>query len=464
MTCQGNQQGVTFGRVTHTRPFNTRSRRLCVPERPYSDGVIGMFGDISQRGWRARWNTVAVIAVAVAATTMSVFTAAANPALGYLPDPAAGIVVAAVAGLVLLVRRRLPLMVLFVTAGAFAADTVVVPLAIAVYTVSVQVQVQVQVQVHEQAWWRRGVGITAAVVAIVVSAGPAGSLSSRMVGVLLVVAGPMLAGLYVSARRNLIAGLQERAIAAERETHLAAENARLAERARIARDMHDVLGHKVTIISVQAAALEVMPAAADPIVQERVQIIADTARTALGEVRQILGLLDPHTARPAIHPTTPRIVHTGTEAASTTDDSPQRGASTIEHLVEDANRLGITVSYSANTAEVLPANTAAVIYRIVQEGLTNAAKHVPGAHVAITLHTNEGISVRITSTAAASSTFVTSGTPAISGTADISSGLGSGYGLGNLRARVYEAGGRFTGEPTEDGGFQLEAWLPAELR
>jgi signal transduction histidine kinase len=389
-----------------------------------------------------------VIALAVAATAMSVFTAAANPALGYLPDPAAGIVVAAVAGLVLLVRQRLPLMVLFVTAGAFAADTVVVPLAVAVYTV----------WVHEQAWWRRGVGIAAAVIAVVVSAGPAGSLSSRMVGVLLVVAGPMLAGLYVSVRRNLIAGLQERAVAAEREAHLAAENARLAERARIARDMHDVLGHKVTIISVQAAALEVMPAAADPIVQERVQIIADTARTALGEVRQILGLLDPHTARPAIRPATPGVVQTGAEAASTTDDSAQLGEATIEHLVEDANQLGITVSYSANTAEVLPANTAAVIYRIVQEGLTNAAKHAPGAHVVITLHTNEGISVRITSTAA------TSGTPAISGTADISSGLGSGYGLGNLRARVCEAGGRFTGEPTEDGGFQLEAWLPAELR
>jgi signal transduction histidine kinase len=424
-----------------------RSGRLWAPVRPYSDGVIGMFGDIRQHVRRGGRNTVSVIAVAIAATAMSVFTAAANPALGYLPDPAAGIVVAAVAGLVLLVRRRLPLTVLFVAASAFAADTVVVPLAIAVYTVAVQ----------EQAWWRRGVGITAAVIGIVVSAGPAGSLSSRTVGVLLVVAGPMLAGLYVSVRRNLIVGLQERAVAAEHEAHLAAENARLAERARIARDMHDVLGHKVTIISVQAAALEVMPAAADPIVQERVQIIADTARTALGEVRQILGLLDPHTARPAIRPATPGVVQTGAEAARTTDDPAQLGEAAIEHLVEDANRLGITVSYSTNTAEVLPANTAAVIYRIVQEGLTNAAKHAPGAHVVITLHTNEGISVRITSAA-------TSGTPAISGTADISSGLGSGYGLGNLRARVCEAGGRFTGEPTEDGGFQLEAWLPAELR
>jgi signal transduction histidine kinase len=329
-----------------------RIRRLRAPVRPYSDGVTWIFGDVKQRGWRARWDAVAVFALAVVAATVSVFTAAANPVLGYLPDPGAGIVVASIAGLVLLVRRRLPLMVLFVTAGAFAADTVVIPLAIAAYTVAAQ----------EQVWWRRGVGITAAIIAIVVSAGPSGSLSSRIVGVLVVVAGPMLAGLYVSARRNLIAGLQERAVAAEREAYLAAENARLAERARIARDMHDVLGHKVTIISVQAAALEVMPAAADPIVQERVQIIADTARTALGEVRQILGLLEPHAARRVVRPATPGIVQTGTEAARTTvDDSAQLGEASIEHLVEDGNRLGITVSYSANTAQVLPANAAAVI-------------------------------------------------------------------------------------------------------
>jgi len=409
--------------------------------------VTWIFGDVEQRGWRARWDTVAVIALAVAATTVSVFTAVANPALGYLPDPGAGIVVAFVAGLVLLARRRLPLMVLFVTAGAFAADTVVIPLAIAVYSVAV-----CSVAAQGQVWWRRGVGITAAIIAVVVSAGPAGSLSSRIVGVLLVVAGPMLAGLYVSARRNLIAGLQARAVAAEREARLAAENARLAERARIARDMHDVLGHKVTIISVQAAALEVMPAAADPIVQERVQIIADTARVALGEVRQILGLLDPHAAYPGVRPATPRARQAGTVAARTTDDDfMQLGEANIEHLVEDGNRLGITVSYSANTAQVLPANAAAVIYRVVQEGLTNAAKHAPGAHVSIILDTNEGIRLRISSSTA------------ISGSPDTSVGLGSGHGLRNLRARVREAGGRFTAEPTDNGGFQLEVWLPAEL-
>ena len=127
-----------------------RIRRLRAPVRPYSDGVTWIFGDVKQRGWRARWDAVAVFALAVVAATVSVFTAAANPALGYLPDPGAGIVVASIAGLVLLVRRRLPLMVLFVTAGAFAADTVVIPLAIAAYTVAAQ----------EQVWWRRGVGIT----------------------------------------------------------------------------------------------------------------------------------------------------------------------------------------------------------------------------------------------------------------------------------------------------------------
>lgn len=438
MTYQGNPQSVTFGRTVRTHRFEMFISSL---RGLYSDCVTWIFGEEDRHGWRARWDAFAVIALAVAAIAVSVFTVIANPALGYIPDPATGIVVAAIAGLVLLVRRRLPLTVLFVTAGAFAADTVVIPLAIAVYTVAVQ----------EQAWWRRGVGIAAAVIAIVVSAGPAGSLSGRTVGVLLVVAVPMLAGLYASARRSLIAGLQERATAAEREAHLAAENARLAERARIARDMHDILGHKVTIISVQAAALEVIPAAADPVVQERVRIIADTARTALGEVRQILGLLEPHTTLPAGLPATPRVAQAGTEAGRTTgDDLVHLDEASIERLVEDGNQLGITTSYVANAPGVLPATTATVIYRIVQEGLTNAAKHAPGAHVAVTLDSGEGIILRIISTAA------TSGTPGIP------VGHAGGYGLRNLRSRVHEAGGRLTGEPIADGGFRLEAWLPGE--
>lgn len=365
---------------------------------------------------RLLWDAVSVVAPAVAATAVSVFAARANSGLGHVPGQAASMAIAAAAGLVLLLRRRLPMTVLFVTVVAFGADTVVVPLVLAVYTAAA----------HERTWWRSVLGMVAAIAAVAVSAG---SWPGRLTGVLLAVAAPAVIGLYVGGRRTMIRGLRERAVAAEREAHLSAENARLAERARIAREMHDVLGHKVTIISVQAAALEVMPSAADPAVQERVRIIADTSRESLTEVREILGLLDAQT-----------VVAESDCADTPVDD--------VERLVVDANHLGITTTYSVDLTGRLPETAADAVYRVVQEGLTNAAKHAPGSHVTVNLDDRDGIDVTIASTQPAP------GAPAVA------AGLDGGHGLRNLRTRVRDAGGLLTASVTVDGGFLLKAWLP----
>jgi signal transduction histidine kinase len=244
--------------------------------------------------------------------------------------------------------------------------------------------------------------------------------------VLVVLAGGI--GVYVRIRAELLAALHERADRAEAEQALMARDAVVTERTRIAREMHDVVGHRVSLMVLQAGAIEV--AAGD---RGRVEQLAGQMQTAgrqaLDELRQMVGVLREG------------------ETDDATPLAPQPGLADLARLVAQARDAGMTVELEGPAAEdgaVDPAVGRAA-YRIVQEALTNGAKHAPGAPVCITVERPAGeLVVRVVNGP---------GGPAVEAP-------GGGYGLVGLAERVRTLGGRLRAEPRLDGGFVVEAVLP----
>jgi signal transduction histidine kinase len=226
-------------------------------------------------------------------------------------------------------------------------------------------------------------------------------------------------GVYVSVRRT---AWRERLERAEAERRLHEQEARAAERDRIAREMHDVLAHKVSLIAVHAGALE-LTAGGDPgRTREGAALIRTTAREALQELRDVLGVL--RVAPPAA-------------------DEP----SDLDELVRAATDAGQPVTLR-DTAGPRPPSVARVVHRIAQEGLTNARKHAPGAPVTIVVDRADGGGVAVTVR-----------NPAV--TADPLNLPGSGAGLVGLAERVRLADGMFHSGPRDDG-WELRAVIPAE--
>ncbi|MGO4423930.1 sensor histidine kinase, partial [Streptomyces sp. MCAF7] len=173
------------------------------------------------------------------------------------------------------------------------------------------------------------------------------------------VALPLLVGRYLAQHRRLVAELGRRNRRLRRERELLAERERLRERLRIARDMHDSLGHRLSLVSVQAAALEVaeLPSAQ----REAVRQLAGTARGAMDELHELVGALR------------------GTD--ETAGRAP--GAEAIDEVVAEFRAAGVPVTLRRGGGKPRPLPPAAgeAVYRVVEEGLTNAAKHAPGRPV-----------------------------------------------------------------------------------
>src|SRR4051812_1123817 len=219
---------------------------------------------------------------------------------------------------------------------------------------------------YDSRWWAR---ITAALAGMVVvgrpwDGGPVGEQVSRWLGGAVLVLLPGAVGVYVRTRAQLLAALRERAERAEAEQELLARDAVLTERTRIAREMHDAVGHRVSLMVLQAGAIEM--AAKDP---ERVEQLAGQVQTAgrqaLDELRQMVGVL----------------------RAGESEDAPlapQPGLDALPLLVDESRLAGMAVQLTGlpDAAPVDPAVSRAA-YRIVQEALTNAGKHAPGAPVSV---------------------------------------------------------------------------------
>ncbi len=249
------------------------------------------------------------------------------------------------------------------------------------------------------------------------------------------------------------ASLQEQAHRAERQViadtlfdHMAR-----GERARIARELHDVVAHHISMIAVQAETARLatpgMPAAG----AQRLLEIGNTARAALTEMRRLLGVLreDAQAASPS--QLSPSRLGPGQLVA---DRRPQPGLQQLNELIDearDAAGTGVRFIVSGPAASLDPGVELAA-YRIVQEGLTNARRHAPGAAVDVELHfTDDALRLRIRDNGPGPrETAAGRGLPAA-----------AGHGLTGMRERAAAAGGELRTGAARGGGFLIEATLPA---
>ncbi|SDZ16638.1 Signal transduction histidine kinase [Micromonospora pattaloongensis] len=245
-------------------------------------------------------------------------------------------------------------------------------------------------------------------------------------------------GMFVRARRQLVVSLRERAHRAEAEQQLRVEQARHLERTRIAREMHDVLAHRISLLSLHAGALEFRPDAPPHEIVRAAGVMRSSAHQALQDLREVIGVLRADTGAAAER-----------SPAGTTPERPQPTLADLPALVEESRQAGMRVTVRNRVAD--PAATPAAIgrstYRIVQEGLTNARKHAPGAAVTVTVEGAPGAGLAIE---------VRNRRP-VGPPPEIP---GAGTGLIGLAERTTLAGGRLEHGRTESGDYRLGAWLP----
>ncbi len=335
-----------------------------------------------------------------------------------LDDWAEGVPLAVVQVGPLLVRRRYPRTVLAVVTAAWIAQAIFVsawpPVAslVAVYTVSANLG-RTEGSLGGRPWRRSRRRSPH-------SGLPTGAGRSRISSLL---AGAWVVGDNLGTRRAYTSALEERAERLEREREAEAARARAEEQARIARELHDVIAHSVSVMVVQAAAANDVFDTRPERAREALRAIEASGRTALAEMRRLLGVV----------------------RADGAEYAPQPGIDRLDDLVEQVRAAGLAVAVSIEGApRPLPAGVDLSAYRVVQEALTNTLKHANATRADVSLRYRDdelGVEVR------------DDGEPA-------GNGDGHGRGLIGMRERVTAFGGSLETGPKNTGGFAVSARFP----
>ncbi|WP_157692940.1 sensor histidine kinase [Pedococcus dokdonensis] len=261
-----------------------------------------------------------------------------------------------------------------------------------------------------------------------------GNVLSLVIGTL-IVALTIAIGYYIGTRRDLFASWQQRAETAEREQASRVAEARATERALIAREMHDVLAHRISLVAMHSGALAYRTDLSADDTTRTAEVIRDNAHLALTELREVLGVLrDPAAPRDgeAIEP-------------------PQPTLASVEALIADERESGRTVSADIDVADLDSAPNALSrnAFRIVQECLTNARKHAPGVPVRLEIRggPDAGLEIRVSNPVPVGAALPT-GLPR------------SGMGLAGVTERAVLAGGELTFGTDRRGEFVVRARLP----
>jgi signal transduction histidine kinase len=269
-------------------------------------------------------------------------------------------------------------------------------------------------------------------VGLVLHPDPSGSVALA-VGLNVAIGAAVIAGgMFVRARRQLVLSLRDRADRAESEQQLRVEQARHQERAQIAREMHDVLAHRISLLSMHAGALEFRPDAPPAEIERAAGVVRASAHQALEDLREVIGVLRE-------------------DEADSGPERPQPALENLTGLLAESREAGMHVSSECRVADLesVPAGVGRNAYRVVQEGLTNARKHAHGAAVDVTVEgaAGDGLTVEVRNRLPLAG----------AGAAQIP---GTGTGLIGLAERTSLAGGRLEHGRTPEGDFRLRAWLP----
>ncbi|MFB7054120.1 sensor histidine kinase [Streptomyces vinaceus] len=357
------------------------------------------------------WGDLLIVAVVAVGSLVG----ALDPDTGLVREAMVSAVVAVAVSAGFLWRRRAPLPVALLAAVGLLVDGSRVPVFIALYCLARDQRRHRTVVI--------GLGWAAFTLLKALLPGYVGTaLSGRLGCAALYGAFPVVFGLGSRAYERSLAALRE-----ERERR--AEQTRTEERLRLAREMHDVLGHRIVLMAMHAGAIEA-GGGSRPEGPQLARAVGDAARAAMRDLRQVLGALrDGEGSMPAGH----RL-------------------GDLDRLVEEARAAGLPVEYGARPTAPVPPEAALTVYRTVQEALTNAVKHAPGARTTVRVH-REGPDLTVC--------VANAPAPASGGRIE-PGGTDRGFGMTGLRERVSLLRGSFTAGPTADGGWTVRVTLPVD--
>lgn len=385
---------------------------------------------------RDTWLDCVLAVVMTTIAVSSVFTTDESVAYDYPPADARLVLLAMGAGLPLAIRRIHPYTALLISAASITPimalrwNEGLTPLCTLALLYSVAVYRPFKVALAGLATVL-GMFTFFAFVGAPFFDDAAGILSS------LVFCTPWAIGLSVRRQRLLREKAMQKAMAAERELAAAEERAVFAERLRIARELHDVVSHTLSVIAVQSGVARHLSAEQPERVAPALEAIESASRTALDDLRRMLGVLREAPDKEDVDPTGQKL-------------APSPGLDDIEALValhrESHGPVELTIDPAA---ERMPASVRLTVFRIVQEALTNARKHAPRSPVQIAVAAVGG-DVSVVVDNEATDLPSTGGTP--------------GFGLVGMRERVVLFGGELEAGPTRTGGFRVRAVLPGVAR
>jgi signal transduction histidine kinase len=366
--------------------------------------------------------TAVVLAVSLA---LSPGAARGQPGTRSLDALAYVLVVVACAALVL--RRRYPLPVAGVIGAAllvfavrdYPGGPLVVAVMVALYTVGVGLRRRAALVAGAVAV----VLLAARSLAIVAAHGQASAYSWAAPGW---VVACLLAGMVVRSRRQAVQAIRDRAEQAERTREEEARARVAEERLRIARDLHDVVGHSFAVVHVQARAAAAL-LDTDPVgARQALAAIQATSRDSLREIRATLSALRRDTSQ-----------------------APVAGPGGLRELLAPARAAGLDVRTTVDDRLILPAAVGNVVYRVVQESLTNVLRHAQATTVTVTvtvIRDEHAVRIEVRD----------------NGRGATQPGRSDGHGLTGMRERVAALDGRLDAGPVAEGGWRVAAWVPVE--
>ncbi len=378
-----------------------------------------------RRGWAGAGDVLLVVLV----TALQV-TGPRSGSAGQVPDLLAGVAGTAVGvagGVALWWRRSRPVGVLVVCVAGYAVNAAVVagvpPYAgwVALYAAGV----------YGGRMRRAGYAVTAGAVALGLVFGVCALVYPKTAGELVVlIAGTVTAGLLgmlVRSRRAQLGALRDRAAALERERESAAARGAAEERLRIARDVHDLVGHALSGIAVQSSTARLaLDAGRFTAARTALSAVESASRSALTEMRQLLG---------------------GLRAGDAGEYGPTPGLADLPSLVEGLRAQGVPVALSVGELGEVPGAASLAAYRVVQEALTNAVKHAAGSQVTVAVAASGGALL------ATVEDYAQQAAP--------QGERVEGHGLAGMRERVAGLGGEVSAGPAGDHpGWRVRARIP----
>lgn len=374
----------------------------------------------------------AVVAVMIAGLSLpAMWSDPLDSASGYRPASVTGALLLVLSTLPVAWRRRSPLRVLAVVAVAamayevagFSSTTLPFGLMVALYTVAAYC---------DRRQSRLAGGLVGAALVVVLLQARWEPSALQVVANLAIFAMPWLVGDNVQVNRTRVADLAERAGRAERERQAEALRAAGEERSRIARELHDIVAHSLSVMIVQAGGARRVLSREPGQAAEALASIESTGRQAMTEMRRLLGVLrdDRHDHQVSF--------------------APQASLSSLPALVEHCAAAGLRVSIEVTGVERgLPPGVDLSAHRIVQEALTNVLRHAGTATATVRVaYGDRGVELEIHDDG--------------NGKAVEAAGAGNGHGLAGMRERVQLFGGDLVAGPQPGGGFRVTARLPLE--